>query len=161
MVPESLKQELIRDLKQLLGMYKSDLDAMSPETLTTRPHGAHRSPLDYTYEVALVNHRIAARLRGEHPGPMPDGPWVMAPTGDDAVATVLEEFKASGLAVVAAAEALPAERYHEVPHGLKPEDGSNVGLITFVCIHLAYHDGQLNLTQSMNGDQEVHWLGMG
>lgn len=60
--------------------YGKDLEAMSEEQLLTSAGGAARIPVDFTYEVALINRRIAARLSGNEPPAMPDGDeWIVAP----------------------------------------------------------------------------------
>gem|GEM_PF-406806 len=158
MITEPIKQEMLRDLRQVIGMYAQDLAAMSPELLQTRPGKALRAPIDFTYEVAVVNRRMAARLRGENPGPS-DQSLAMAPERYDVHAFVLGEFHAAGAELLAAAEALPAERWHETPVGLSAKDGSMIGLVTFAAVHMTYHDGQLNLIQSIVGDQQIHWGG--
>lgn len=155
MPTEALKQELIRDLRQVIGMFESDLAALTPEQRATPPGQAQRSPLDFVHEIAIVNGRLAARMRGEDPGPFPQG-WVTVPEGM-AEAAVIEGFRAACAELVAAAEALPAERWGDTPPGLKAEDGSYVGIVTFAALHMGYHDGQMNLIQSMAGDQAVHW----
>ncbi|MBX3097752.1 MAG: hypothetical protein KF812_12920, partial [Fimbriimonadaceae bacterium] len=58
--------------------YVKDIAAMSHDLLDKGNNG--RAPYDYTHEVAVVNRRVASRLRREEPGEWPFEGWAVAPS---------------------------------------------------------------------------------
>jgi len=148
--PTAFLKKLIQDALQC---YLDDLDALSNEDLAYSPGGTARCPFDFSYEVAYVNHRVAARLRGEDPGAWPyaEGEWAAAPDeyrSRDAIATYLKQSTQAVL------EALgDATREVSLPSG--PKSAFEFAMI--VPTHLEYHLAQLNYLQSIRGDSKVHW----
>lgn len=153
------------DLKTFIGehlhvvtkMYIQDLQAMTHEQLSYSPGSAARTAYDVTYEVVVVNRRIAARLRGEEPGPWPGGEEFMrAPAEFCNKEQVIKDMENSMEAVLAAWGAMPIDQLNEkivVPQG----ETSPLELMSILLSHLPYHDGQLNYLQTIQGDKDVHW----
>ncbi len=131
--------------------YMKDLEALSPELLASKPGQSTRSAYDYTYEVAVVNHRLAKRLRGETPEKLGEG-WMMVPAEMHDKAKIQAEFTASMDDVLAAWDALSDEQVANFEGDYAP-----IKLAGFCTLHASYHDAQLNMLQSMAGDAEVHW----
>jgi len=135
--------------------YVQDLEAMSEEQVSRAPGGTARSGLDFTYEVVVVNQRIAARLRGEEPAPWPFESWVTAPEGwsrDQAVQAIRDSMNEA----LEAWKAVDPEKVFQPLVEDKP--GTRPASFAFMVAHHAgYHDAQLNYLQSLAGDQEVHW----
>lgn len=149
---ESVLPLVVTKLREYESMYVQDLRAMSEEDLAHAPEGT-RSALDVTHEVALVNHRLAKRLRSEDPGPWPGtNGFLRAPenerTGDAAVRSLQDSVDA----LVAAFGDDPM-RTVNLPSGPVPV----LDLALDALAHMAYHDGQLNYIQSLRGDTAVHW----
>ncbi len=131
-----------------------DIDALSHEALDASPGGKARAGYDYLHEVAVVNHRIAARLKGEEPAEWPFGDdWAVAPAELRNKAAMKASLEASVQAVVDAIGDNP-ERMITTPEGDRPA----YGMAVFAAIHMNYHDGQLNLVQGLHGDPEMNWM---
>ncbi|MES1227824.1 MAG: DinB family protein, partial [Armatimonadota bacterium] len=111
---------------------------------------------DYTYEVVLVNERTRKRMLGEDPGPPPTEGWMTCPE------EMLDREKLAKALVDGAEQILSdydalgedkALMPLQTPYGERtPAD-----LLTFMAIHTMYHDGQLNLLQSLYGDDKMNW----
>lgn len=153
----TLKEFLAKSLKESAKMYMEDLRAMPDEVLLASPGGVARSPVDYSHEIAVINRRIAIRLRGEDPGawPGPEKGFIRAPA-DMSAQEVVESVQESFDAVVAAFDAFD-ERELETEIVLPQGKTSALDLASLAIVHSAYHDGQLNYAQTMAGDEEVHW----
>ena len=151
-----LKAEARSRIEHALNDYMSDLRAMNTDLLAKAPGSSARSPFDFTFEVALVNRRVAARLRKEDPGPWHGEGWLKAPSEfcvkDEAIRAVEE----SGKAVLSSWDAWPAESLNEkitLPNG----ETTPLEMANLIARHLVYHDAQLNYCQALSGDEEVHW----
>lgn len=152
-----LKDFLLEKIAGWKGSYLEDLRAMTHEHLAASIGGSARTAYDFTFETAYVNERIATRLRGEDPGPSPYEGWITAPEDFCSPDAAIARFESSADALIAAAQALPAEKLEaEIP---LPDGRTTkaLDLLSMSFVHMAYHDGQLNLLQAMNGDSEVHW----
>lgn len=137
--------------------YVADLDALSGDQLNTSPGGAARIAYDYTYEVAFINRRVAARMRGDSPPPMPNQKWITAPDEFKVKGHAMDEIKGSVDDVLTSWSALTPDeldREIELPNGSKT---SPIDLMFLAIFHTGYHDAQLNYLQSLLGDDEVHW----
>lgn len=152
------KASVAKNLAMAHSFYKGDLEAMSPETLAARPGQAARNAYDYTYEVAVVNNRIAMRLRGEDPGPWtgPEGEFMKAPAEAQNKETIVKMFDESAQAVRDAWDALPVENMH-LEIDIQGNKETPLGMASLSAIHMMYHDAQLNQMQSIQGDQAMHW----
>lgn len=152
-----LKTFIGEQLKVTAKMYLQDLQAMSHEQLSFSPSDVARTAYDFTYEVILVNRRVAARLRGEDPGAWPGGEgFLKAPAEFCNKEQAMKELEDSTVAALAAWETTPQDRLTEkivVPQG----ETSPLELMSILLSHLPYHDGQLNYLQTIHGDGEVHW----
>lgn len=153
----NMKAKALKRIDTAAKDFLQDVAAMSQEQLDHKLGGT-RPAIDYVYEVAFVNRRFAARVRGEDPGPWPfKGSWAVAPEEFQAKDAALAEFDSSVQEFRSAIEsrsdeALLAEI--DLPDGSK---SSPLDFVDFFVWHLAYHDGQLNLVQAFFGDQEIHW----
>lgn len=145
--------EHVRDVKQ---GYLQDLEAMSHDQLGTSPGGTARTAYDFTYEVALVNRRIAARIAGREPEPWAFEGWVTAPEEFRDRTKAIDNFSASVDALIEALESIPEE---ELSREIATSGGSSTPfkLANFAAYHIGYHDAQLNLLQSLSGDDRMHW----
>lgn len=153
---QTVKERIAQNMRDAGKRYHEDLLAMNASDLESGPGGAARAPLDFSYEVAYVNDRIAARFRGEDPGPFarPEGGWVCAPAEIRTKEQVAELIKDSTEKMASAWESLDdIHRTIETPGG----NTTMLEMALLGCIHLNYHDGQLNYVQSLKGDNEMHW----
>lgn len=135
--------------------YLDDLNAMSEEALTTCPGGCARTPADFTYEIIVINKRIAKRLRGEDPGPFAFEGWMKAPEGYDK-ATIINEFTTTCEEIETALAAVPQDemlRTIQLPN----DTTTPYDIVRFTAYHIGYHDAQLNYIQSLANDGEMHW----
>lgn len=155
---QALKDSLLQNIKSATHLYKSDLEAMSHELLSTCPGGSARCAYDYTYEIVIVNDRIAARLKGQDPGPWagPEDDFVTAPDSFKDKETAISKLVGAAEAV---AEALQAVEADDIPKKFEIDgrETSFLDLAGLASVHMMYHCGQLNLVQAMDGDKEVHW----
>jgi len=155
-MPLNLKDYCREKLESARDLYLQDWDAMSAESLTQSPGGVGRSPLHFTYEVALINVRLATRLRGEDPGPFDVGAWEVVPSEFSTPLAMRTYLKESTDLLISNLESIPeSELDREIP----TPTGSTTPfqLATFAATHMTYHDGQLNLIQALDGDAEIHW----
>lgn len=152
----TLKEYVLDRLRSAAKRYADDLGASSPETLVLKPGGSARNAFDYSYEVVVVNRRVAKRLCGEDPGPFANDGWIVAPAEFCDRATALSEFRTSANAVIAAIEAeneAQLDRIIPIPSG----ETSPLDLASLSIGHWTYHDGQINYAQAIAGDEQVHW----
>jgi len=154
----TLKEYLGKSVKETGKMYLDDLEAMEEAVLQASPGGVARRPVDYSYEIAIINKRITHRLRGEDPGewPFPENDFVTAPDEYTSKAAAIELVRASFDDLCVAWEAVDEndlQREIVVPKGKT----SPLDLMSMAIGHAGYHDGQLNYAQCIAGDNEVHW----
>ena len=148
-------------LKGMLQMashfYISDLKASSNDTLASKPGGAHRCPYDFTFELATLNHVMAAQLRDATPPATPESEGYMtAPPEFCNIDTACKALTESIDDIASALDGLTDEGL-EASLELWGRTWSKRELAGLACIHLAYHDGQLNYVQTAGGDLAVHW----
>lgn len=153
----SVKESLAELIENAGKDYVKDLESLTTEQLAASLGGSARRGADFTYEVAVVNHRVAARLRGEDPGPWPFESWAVAPEDGATQEALIESVKAS---TADAADALRSVDDEDLfaPLMLGESETTKFRLAAMVLVHLSYHDGQLNYIQSLNGDGEIHWV---
>lgn len=145
-------------LRDMARRYRQDLDALPAEALTASIGGVARKPADYSYEVAVVNQRIAALFRGEDPGAWPYEGWVTAPADKTTHDALKAEVTNSLEAMASALEAMPDEKFTAKIPFFGSESYPHE-IAAFAVMHTGYHMGQLNLHQSVLGDGDVHWKG--
>jgi hypothetical protein len=143
-------------LKHTKDHYLDDLNAMSEEQLTTSPGGCARTPADFTYEIIVINRRIAKRLRGEDPGKMQFEGWLKAPDELKNKQSLIAEFTSSCTEIETALNAIPPEEMLRTIQ-LPTETTTPYDLVRFTAYHTGYHDAQLNYIQSLADDGEMHW----
>lgn len=151
-----IKTLLIKQIENAGKYYVSDLKSLTDEQLNAA-QGSARKAADFTYEVAVVNQRVAARLRGEDPGPWTGEGWMTAPAEMANQDSLIEAIELSIKAVVDALAALPDEHLTNTLQ-LGENKTSLFELATMALVHTSYHDAQLNYLQSLHGDTEVHWV---
>ncbi len=152
----SFKESLIELIESAGKDYVKDLENLTDKQLKAPMGGAARKGADFSYEVAVVNKRVAARLRGDDPGPWPFESWAVAPP--DCISQVsLAQAAAESTAEVIAALRQIDEAELLAPLTIGTSETTRFKLASMVLIHLSYHDGQLNYIQSLNGDAEIHW----
>lgn len=138
--------------------YLKDLDALSEEQLSKGP-GKARAPYDFTYEVVVVNNRMAETVRGEENGPWPftDG-WAEAPAelkSKEKIKAALNESVDNLLkAIDGASEEELTKKF--LPEG-RDEETCKANMCNLCSYHMGYHGAQLNYIQSIDGDLDVHW----
>lgn len=136
--------------------YLDDLAAMAHEQLASPFAGKARSGYDFTYEVAVVNRKLAERIAGGEPEwPQTEG-WTTAPLEYCSKEACAAELAASCDALVAALEARgPTGALEELatPRG----STSPYEVAAFAAMHTMCHAAQLNYIQTLHGDTEMHW----
>ncbi len=135
--------------------YLDDLNAMSEEQLTKCPGGCARTPADFTYEIIVINKRIAKRLRGEDPGPFQFDGWMKAPDGYNKQA-IVKEFESTTKDIEDALNNIPDDQMLRTIQ-LPKDTTTPYDLVTFCASHIGYHDAQLNYLQTLHDDKEMHW----
>ena len=139
-----------------MSCYISDLSALTHEQLAASPAGHGRAAYDYSYEVAVVNDRIAQRMCGAEPEAWPFEGWVICPDEYRDPEKISARVADSLEKILAAWDGLSAE---DRMKPIQTQNGTQfpVGMMHFASMHTMYHGGQLNLVQAMAGDLEVHW----
>lgn len=152
----NLKSYMREQLVATAKYFRADCEALSDERFVQRPAPSARSPIDLAYEVAVINQRIAKRLKHEDPGPFEFTGWVTAPDGYRSKAQAMADFDASVQALLDAWDAIPDEQIWD-PVPISGGDSPGVDMVFFCIYHMGYHDGQLNYIQTLGGDELMHW----
>lgn len=160
MTTDSLAQkELANYALMLTQLYAKDINALTDEQYKGCPGGCARSAADYTSEVWGFNQMTTAMLNGDAvPG---------MPTDEERAARIAEfgdrEFAAAK--IVDSGKNLARAISNASPETLstmtKAPWGGEISMLSFAMLtvnHIFYHDGQLNLCQSLAGDGEMHWF---
>lgn len=152
-----VKGHIRNRIEEAAACYVKDFEAIAEEDLARSPGGTARSPFDFTYEVVVVNKRIAARLRRETPPPLQREGWMTAPEEFKSKQGALQAFSASVNEVLAAWDHVSPSH---VDDAIETPSGHTTALeMASLCAsHLTYHDAQLNYFQSLQGDSEMHWF---
>jgi hypothetical protein len=153
----SFRDSLIELIEGAGKDYVKDLESLTTDHLTASLGGAARKGADFSYEVAIVNQRVAARLRGDDPGPWPFEAWATVPE-EHASQEALIDLVSKSVSEVTEALASLSDEELIAPVMIGENETSRYKLASVVLIHLSYHDGQLNYIQSLNGDAEIHWV---
>src|SRR5688572_6800875 len=154
----TVKEHLGKGIKEAGKTFVGDLEAMPQEVLERSPGGVARTPFDYSYEIALINKRIAARLRGEDPGawPFADVKWVTCSPEFSEKSKMVDLVRTSFDELISAWDAFD-ENELTTPIKLPSSETSAHDLGSMPFAHAVYHDGQLNYAHSISGDDEMHW----
>ncbi len=113
--------------------------------------------VDVVYECNLVNDHVGHVIRGETPFEWPDEGWITAPADFPAgKEIVIQSFQESCERIIKTIDSFTPQ-FMEEP--LMTEDGETTRFARcqFLVVHLWYHSGQLNLMQSLLGDDGWHW----
>lgn len=157
----TVREQAEKWLNTALKCYLQDLEAIPEEKLGASPAGQARTPYDFTYEVALVNNRIANDIAGR-----PNDPW---PFADDAWAVAPQEFRSKAAITLLLQEsvdnikaACKDKSDEEMAARFRPEgretDTCQADRVMFAAYHTGYHGAQLNYVQSIYNDLDVHWM---
>ncbi len=156
----TFREQADKWLETASKFYLQDLEAIPEEKLGISPAGQARTPYDFTYEVALVNNRVANDISGQpnEPWPFPDDTWAVAPEELRSKAAITD-FLRQSIDNIKAAYADKTEE--ELSARMRPEgretDTCHADRIMFAAYHTGYHGAQLNYIQSIYNDLEVHW----
>lgn len=154
---KEVQAKLAKEFEFCIKGYCDDLAALSTEQLAHRPNSTTRSGLDFTFEVGVVNRRMAKRFRGETNEAWPYKSWVTAPDDFQTQEQAIAEVQSSGGELLAAWNAMPVERLLEE---VEMSDGSMVAMFDLMVhgiSHMSYHMAQLNYIQTLHGDGKMHW----
>jgi len=154
--PYDVAPSLANWTRRVAGMYVKDLKALSPDAYLSSSGGVARSAKEFTLEVISFNYFGAMLLNGEAP---PN------PTDEEkaAFAASLDSIENACNAVTASAEALAdamqanGHRFAERVTAPWGEEMDVYTLANLCANHIMYHDGQLNIVQSLHGDAAMHW----
>ncbi len=151
-------ESAIKGIEQATSFYNRDLDALTEEQILGSAGGCARKPVDFTYEVGELNLRVASRLRDIEPPPAKDWDgWVVAPAEMQSKAAIMEFMRNASEELLAAAKSVSEEQSGKLV-GTPGREQPAFGLANFAAMHTMYHDAQLNIIQSLNGDNEMHWF---
>lgn len=155
-MPIDLKKYCRDTIESSGKSYRQDLDALPEEALTSTSGGASRSPVAITYELVVVNKRLATRMRGEDPGPFDPTAWSTVPGEFNSASGCKAGFAKSIEDLLSSLDSIPDD---QMDRSIPTPSGSTTpfDLALFAALHIGYHDGQLNLLQAQLGDAEMHW----
>jgi hypothetical protein len=149
-------ESAVKAASHAVSVYLRDLEVLSEEQLLTSAGGSARTAVDFTFETAMVNLRIAARLRNQEPPAEPEGEWWVAPEELQSKSAIIQYFKDAGEDLLGAAQAIPEEEGGKLV-GAPGSERPAFALVQFASMHTMYHDAQLNFIQSLSGDLAMHW----
>jgi hypothetical protein len=134
----------------------NDLRAIPDDKIAVSPGGKARPPADFIYEVAFVNRRFAARLKGTEPPEAPVDGWIIAPEGFQNKVALIAEMEASVKDLLSGFDSHGPDGLADAVHTVQGP-WTVLDTAIFVTRHMNYHDAQLNYVQALYGDLEVHW----
>jgi len=148
----------LKAMESATNFYAKDLEALTEEQILNSAGGSARKPVDFTYEVGLINRQVAARLRGDEPPASPEGDdWWIAPDELRSKAAIAAYIAEGCKEIIDAAGALPADEIGKMI-GSPGRERPAYALVQFASMHTMYHDAQLNFIQSLSGDATMHWF---
>jgi hypothetical protein len=150
-----VKKFMAEQMKATCEDFVNDLKALSNDDLQFSPDPAARTPFDISYEVALINRRLAKRMSGGTPDPLPQG-WIKAPDGYTDKDKAIEDVEAACADLLAAWENTPDDELLRVIP-LASGETNPFDLMFLGVYHTGYHDAQLNYIQTALGDSKMHW----
>lgn len=156
----TVKSLALKHLNYAKDFYLKDLAQIPDDKLSAPIQGCARTPYDFTYEIVVVNNRVANTLNGKpnEPWPFEDG-WATAPEEFKNRETASKEFEASIQAIIEKLESMSDEEAAEefTPEG-RDEPTSAGAQGDFIALHCMYHCAQLNYIQQLCGDMKMHWM---
>lgn len=154
---EQVKTQLAESLDYMTRMLLADVRAAGDEGMGALPGGLARPAYDYVYEVGLVNHRIAARLRGQNPGPWPVENGYLVATDELRSIDAISKYLTDSTEDMTAALLGATEEDLMKEHSMGDFTMTGFQLAIHSVDHLAYHMGQLNQLHMIRNDAQVHW----
>lgn len=149
--------ELASWARRVAGMYAKDLKALSQEQYEGSCGGVARTAHDFTAEVCGFNLGMAGALAGGEMNRPSDEEQAQFKASladrDIAVAKVIESGE-----MLAAAIEKAGPRLTEMTQAPWGEPITYYQFANIATNHILYHDGQLNVIQSVHGDGEMHWF---
>ena len=134
----------------------NDINAIAEDKRNDVPGGCARSPHYIVAECAAVNGMLAKLLRGETPERPSDEQREAFMKSFDTTEKALAFLTQETESLLSAIDALDESTLGNiVPTPLG--ERTLFGVASIAGIHMAYHDGQLNYIQTLNGDSEMHW----
>jgi len=152
-----IKQYLLSSLQMQHGRLVKDLNAIPAELHGQAPGGCVRTPINIITECAWVNGWISELLEGGPAKRLTDEEEAELYASIDTTAKALTMLDNSVNRLTAAYEALDPDTLGDItdrPFG-RPVPKFQPAFLPVS--HMMYHDGQLNLIQSLNGDDKIHW----
>ncbi len=135
-----------------------DLQASPEGMIDCTQDGKCRNMLAMAAELIGFNNLVANVISGKGGSfPTPEERDAFAAT-INTQAAALAGIEASAGAVCAAIEGVDADDWSTkimAPWGMEV---TKAHMCAWSALHMAYHDGQINLIQILNGDHEVHWM---
>lgn len=152
------KAELANWTRRIAGMYVADLKALDETAISASAGGAARTAQEFTAEVAGFNLMVAQKLRGEDAPSRTDEEraafTALFSNKEECISRLSSSSEELASAIEFASEESMTETV-ELPWG---ETMSKWALANLCANHIFYHDGQLNIIQSLKGDAEMHWF---
>lgn len=152
-----LKDFLSGQIQEAGELYVKDLEALSAEQLASSPGGVARSPYDFTFEVAELNVKLAARIAGAAPS-APGSGWIYAPEEFKVKEKAVSALASSCDALVKALTSVDEAVMHDPIPTSRGGQTTRAELAALAATHMMYHCGQLNYVQTLNGDGTLHWM---
>ena len=147
-------QWAVKAFESAVELFVKDIEALE-ESQLEGCNGSARKPIDFAYEVGILNQHIARRVLSE-PSSLPNEGWIVAPPEFRSKAAVTALLRESAETLLAATRTLGedgGDRTVPTSEGETPV----FDLVYFAAMHTMYHDGQLNYVQAIAGDLAVHW----
>jgi hypothetical protein len=154
-----LKSHLKGMAKRMQTLLVNDLNALPPDKQNHSFGGCARTALSIVAECAAVNELVAQYLKtGERkPRPTPEERELFFKSFDTADKTITF-LNQSIDTYVEAVDGFDAARFGEHNEEFFGRPMTLFGVAELPCVHMMYHDGQLNYIQMLDGDSENHWL---
>ena len=152
------KAELAAWTRRIAGMYVADLKALDEAAITASAGGAARTAQEFTAEVTGFNLMVAKKLRGEDAPSRSDeerAAFTAQFANKDVCISLLTSSAEELANAIETADDDSLVENVELPWG---ETMTKWALANLCANHIFYHDGQLNLIQSLKGDAEMHWF---
>jgi hypothetical protein len=140
-----------------VDFFIKDVKATPDDKLTEAHGGCSRSALAIVSEVVGSLHAFADILAGRESKGMEAlvKEFTAQITNGESAAKALEEAKNDALAAISGMADDDWSTTVMAPWGM---EATKLFIASFIPHHAAYHDGQLNYIQTINGDGEVHWM---
>ena len=145
-------------LQGSLDRYRKDLKHFTDEQFAASPGGEARSPLAITAEVGLFNHACAKIISGADGAKMSEEAMGEAMASIDSRDKAFDTLVRGTEALDKAIEAASDDDYQSEVMAPWGQTVTKQYMAEACCMHMDYHDGQLNIIQCMNGDTTVHWM---